>query len=54
MRTLDVGLPWWPSGEESSLQCGGHRFNFWSGKIPCAAEQLSLCAVTTEHVHRNY
>ena len=35
------------------LQCRGHVFNPWSGKIPHAAEQLSLCTTTTEaHVPR--
>ena len=29
-------------------QCGGHRFEPWSRKIPHATEQLSLCATTTE------
>ena len=28
----------------------GHRFEPWSGKIPHASEQLSLCATTTEPV----
>ena len=28
----------------------GHGFEPWSGKIPHAAEQLSLCATTTEPV----
>ena len=28
----------------------GHRFDPWSGKIPHAAEQLSLCPTTTEHM----
>ena len=27
---------------------GNHRFEPWSGKIPHATEQLSLCATTTE------
>ena len=27
---------------------GGHRFEPWSGKIPHALEQLSLCTTTTE------
>ena len=35
------------------LQCRGHVFNPWSRKTPHAAEQLSLCATTTEaHVPR--
>ena len=31
-------------------QSEGHGFDPWSGKIPCAVEQLSLCAATTEPV----
>ena len=34
--------------KESACQCRGHGFEPWSGKIPHAAEQLSLCATTTE------
>ena len=30
------------------LQCRGHGFKPWSGKIPHAAKQLSPCATTTE------
>ena len=29
-------------------QCRGHGFEPWSGKIPHATEQLSLCTTTTE------
>jgi len=29
--------------KESVLQCRGHRFSPWSGKIPHAVKQLSLC-----------
>ena len=29
-----VGLPWWPSGEESTCQCRRHWVNPWVGKIP--------------------
>ena len=36
--------------KESACQCRGHAFDPWSGKIPHAAEQLSLCATTTEPV----
>ena len=43
-----TGLPWWHSGKESTCQCRGHGFEPWSGKIPHATEQLSLCATTTE------
>ncbi|XP_059936453.1 matrix-remodeling-associated protein 7 isoform X1 [Mesoplodon densirostris] len=32
----------------------GHRFDPWAGKIPHAAEQLSLCAETTEPARHNY
>ena len=33
--------------------CRGHAFNPWSGKIPHATEQLSLCTTTTKaHVPR--
>ena len=35
------GLPWWNSGQESTCQCRGHRFDPWPRKIPHAAEQLS-------------
>ena len=42
------GLPWWHSGWESACQCRGHGFEPWSGKIPCAAEQLGQWATTTE------
>ena len=38
-------------GEESTCQCRKHGFNPWSGNIPHAAEQLSLCASTTELMH---
>ena len=39
---------WWYSGEESAYQCRRRRFDPWSGKIPHAAEQLSLCSTATE------
>ena len=45
------GLPWWRSGWESACQCRGHGFEPWSGKIPHATEQLSLCTTTTEPAH---
>ena len=37
------GFPWWSSDKESTRQCKGHVFNPWSGKIPHAVGQLSLC-----------
>ena len=42
------GLPWWYCGWESACHHRGHRFDLWSGKIPHASEQLSLCATTIE------
>ena len=33
---------------ESACQCRGHMFHLWSGNIPQAAGQLSLCTTTTE------
>ena len=38
----------WSSGEESSCQCRGHRFDPWSRKIPHASKQLSPCATAVE------
>ena len=35
------------------LPCKRHGFNPWSGKIPHASEQLSLCATAAEAKH-NY
>ena len=48
MRKITMGLPWWRSGWESACQCRAHGFESWSGKIPHAAEQVSLCTTTTE------
>ena len=47
---LNPGLPCLLSGKESAGQCRRHGFNSWSGKIPHAAEQLSLCATNIEPV----
>ena len=47
-RMTQAGLSWWYSGQESACQCRGHRIDPWSGRIPHATEQLSLCATTTE------
>ena len=46
----DSGLPTWSSGKEFACQCRGHGFDPWSGKIPHAVEQLSLCATSIEPV----
>ena len=48
IKIYHIGLPWWRSGWESACQCREHRLESWSGKIPHAMEQLSLCATTTE------
>ena len=45
-----MGLPWWLSGKESTCCCRKHEFDPWSGKIPNAAEQLSLYTATVELV----
>ena len=37
-----------------ACQCRGHRFDPWSGKIPHATEQLSLCTTTTKPALRAY
>ena len=34
--------------DKSACQYGGHGFDPWSGRIPRASEQLSLCTATTE------
>ena len=47
-ETLLEGLPWWLSGKESTCQCRRHRFDPWSGRIPPAAGQLSLCTTAIE------
>ena len=39
-KKLGLVLPWWRSGWESACQCRGHGFEYWSGRIPHAAEQL--------------
>ena len=43
-----------PGGAVVTFQRRGHGFEPWSGKIPHAAEQLSLCATTTEPTCHNY
>ena len=42
------GLPCWLSGKEASWQCRRHVFDPWSGKIPHAVKQLSLCTTVIE------
>ena len=48
LKSLPKGLPWWRSGWESACQCRGHGFEPWSGKIPCATEQLGPWVTITE------
>ena len=38
-------LFWWSGGLESTCQCRGHGFHPWSGRIPHAMGQLSLCTL---------
>ena len=47
LKTLRQSFPGGPV-VKIALQCKGHWFNPWWGKIPHTAEQLSLC------VHHNY
>ena len=47
-KRMETGHPWWRSGEESTCQYTGHKFDPWSGKTPYATEQLSLCATAPE------
>ena len=48
LKELEIGLPWWCSGKESTCQCRGYGFNPWPGKIPHAVKQLSPCAINTD------
>ena len=45
-----IGLAWRLSGKEFACQCRRRGLDPWSGKLPCAMEQLSPCAITTEPV----
>ena len=44
------GFPGGPVVKKYILQCKGHWFSPWSGKIPHALGQLSPCTATTESV----
>ena len=44
------GPPWWLSGKEIACQCRRLGVNPWSGKIPHAEEQLSLCTTAIKPV----
>lgn len=38
------GFSWWPSGWKSAWQCGAHRFDPWSGRIPtCCRATKPIC-----------
>ena len=50
MISIKTELPWWLSGKESACQCRRPGFDTWSGEIPHAAQQPSLCATVTEPV----
>ena len=43
-------VQWLKKKKKSACQCRRHEFDAWSGKIPHAEEQLSLCATTSEPV----
>ena len=40
--------------DESACVSRGHGFDSWSGKIPHAMEQLSLCTTNTDLTCSNY
>ena len=48
---IPLGPYWWLSGKESACQCRRQEFDPWSGKIPHATEQLSLCTKLLKLVH---
>ena len=43
LKKLIAGFSGGPVVKNLALQCKGHWFSHWSGKIPHAAGQLSLC-----------
>ena len=48
IRKPNPALAWWRSAKESACQCRRRGKDPWSGKVPCAVEQLSSCATTME------
>ena len=40
------GLPWWTVDRNLPAKAGDTGFHLWSGKIPHARRQLSLCSTT--------
>ena len=54
-RALQRGCPGGPVVKNLPVNAENmDRFNSWSGKIPRAMEQLSLCSTITEPVLHNY
>ena len=49
-KEIYTEFPWWLDGKESTCQYRRDGFSPRSGKIPHAAEQLSLCTTATEPV----
>ena len=47
-KNCHLGLPWWLSDKEFLCRNRRHEFNLWSGKIPHAMKQPSLCSTVTE------
>ena len=47
-KNIQLGLPWWFSGQKSALQCRQQQFCHWTGKIPYSMEQLKPCATNTK------
>ena len=45
LRNHSEGLPWWSTG---SVAMQGTQVRSWSGKIPLAEEERSLCTITRE------
>ena len=45
-----IRLAWRLNGKESACQCRRCGLDPWSRKLPCAMEQLSPCATSTEPV----
>lgn len=48
LKTRQQGLPWWCSGQESSLPTQGTPVQALTQEDPAALEQLGLRASTTE------
>ena len=47
-------FPWWLRGKESFCQCGRHRFDPWSWKVPHATGRLSWCTTTMSLCSRTW